>query len=134
MKETITSITAEPTLTTSLISISPNIPDQVVEQLLLQSGGISLGVIISILGAVGMAKWMGLGTLFSKWMDRVDSGTESLKSLADALTRITGDLKDNHSKYLEDHEDILKELAEVKEIIKLEVMPLIKDIERKINK
>jgi hypothetical protein len=43
-------------------------------------------------------------------------------------------LKDNHLKYLEDHKDILDELSEVKEIIKLEVMPLIKDIERKINK
>jgi hypothetical protein len=116
------------------LSINPNIQDKVIEQVLLQSGGVSLGVILSIVGAIGVAKWMGIGSLFAKWMERVDSGTESLKALADALTRITGDLKDNHLKYLEDHKDILDELSEVKEIIKLEVMPLIKDIERKINK
>jgi hypothetical protein len=79
------------------LSINPNIQDKVIEQVLLQSGGVSLGVILSIVGAIGVAKWMGIGSLFAKWMERVDSGTESLKALADALTRITGDLKPTFS-------------------------------------
>jgi hypothetical protein len=119
---------------TPQILINPNIQERIIEQVLLQSGGVGLGFILAFLGALAVGKWFGVGTVFNSWMEKLESGTDSLKELARALTGITEELKDNHLKYLEDHEDILKDIAEVKDIVKTDVVNLLKDIERKITK
>lgn len=122
------------TTETPKITIPASVQDKLIEQLLIQSGGVSLGVILTLAGSIYLAKVLGVGNFITKCIEQVESGTQSLKALTEVLNRITGDLKDNHTKYLEDHEDILEEIAEVKEILKTDVMNQLKDIERKLSK
>ncbi|MBD2449415.1 hypothetical protein H6G76_20070 [Nostoc sp. FACHB-152] len=118
----------------SVLSVPSRVQEKIIEQVLIQSGGVGLGVLLSLIGAIYFAKILGVGNFISKCLEQVDSGTQSLKALTEVLNKITEDLKDNHTKYIQDHEDILEEISEVKEILKTDVMNQLKDIERKLTK
>ncbi|UKO99348.1 hypothetical protein [Nostoc sp. UHCC 0870] len=115
------------------INISPNVQDRVVEQILIQSGGIGLGILISLISSVLMAKWLGLGTFIVKFLERIDKSTESLTSLATSIHQVSKELDLNHDKYVKDHKDILDKVGEVKSLIKEDVMPALRDIERRLG-
>ena len=61
----------------------------------------------------------------NRWMDKLDSETESLRSLANAVNSLAEDSKDNHNKYVTDHQHILNAVSEVKEEVR--------DIKRKLE-
>jgi hypothetical protein len=58
-------------------------------------------------------------------MDKLDSETESLRCLANAVTSLAKDSTNNHNKYVTDHEHILNAVLEVKEEVR--------DIKRKLE-
>ncbi|QSV70063.1 MAG: hypothetical protein HEQ20_03915 [Aphanizomenon flos-aquae KM1D3_PB] len=107
------------------ISISPNVQDKVVEHILLQSGGVGLGLILALIGSVFIFKWLGIPEFIKRWMDKLDSEAESLRSLANAVNSLAEDSKDNHNKYVTDHQHILSAVSEVKEEVR--------DIKRKLE-
>lgn len=107
------------------ISINPNLQDKIVEHILLQSGGVGLGFILALIGSVFIFKWLGIPEFINRWMDKLDSETESLRTLANAVNSLAEDSKDNHNKYVTDHQHILSAVSEVKEEVR--------DIKRKLQ-
>jgi hypothetical protein len=111
--------------TQAQVSINPNVQDKVIEHILLQSGGVGLGFILAFIGSIFIVKWLNIPEFINRWMDKLDSETESLRSLANAVNSLAEDSKDNHNKYVNDHQCILNAVSEVKEEVR--------DIKRKLE-
>ena len=106
-------------------SINPNLQDKLVEHILVQSGGVGLGVILSLIGSVFIVKWLNIPEFINRWMDKLDNETESLRTLANALNSLAEDSKENHNRYVTYHQQILCAVSEVKEEVR--------DVKRKLE-
>ncbi|MEH2330822.1 MAG: hypothetical protein V7K37_17475 [Nostoc sp.] len=61
---------------------------------------------------------MGINKLIVKWVEKLESDTESFRTLANSVQNMTNDSKANHSTYVADHTKIIEEVREVREITK----------------
>ncbi|WP_334821329.1 hypothetical protein [Nostoc sp.] len=75
-------------------------------------------MILTILGLLLLARWMGINKLIVKWVEKLESDTESFRTLANSVQNMTNDSKANHSTYVADHTKIIEEVREVREITK----------------
>ncbi|WP_323294441.1 hypothetical protein [Dolichospermum sp. UHCC 0684] len=117
----------------SVINVSPEFQEQLLEQVLLQSGGISVGVILSFCGAIFLAKYLGVGKLIAGLVDRVEKGTDSLKEVSQGLSRLNCDLTEANRVHVVTHENILNKVDVALDRLQ-ESKELIKDIQRKLDK
>ena len=102
----------------TVISVKPSIQERLVDQVIIQSSGIGLGLILSLFGLYFVANWLGLHQLTAKFMSKLDSDSESLRTLANAVSNMSSDSKDNHRTYVAEHDRILNEVGEVKDLVK----------------
>nr|WP_322719601.1 hypothetical protein [Nostoc sp. ChiQUE02]MDZ8232638.1 hypothetical protein [Nostoc sp. ChiQUE02] len=100
------------------INLNPDTQSKIVDQVLTQSAGVGLGMILTILGLLLLARWMGVNNLISKWVEKLESDSESFRLLANSVQNMSGDTKANHSTYVADHNKIIDEVREVREITK----------------
>jgi hypothetical protein len=100
------------------INLTPDTQSKIVDQVLTQSAGVGLGMILTILGLLLLARWMGVNNLISKWVEKLESDSESFRVLANSVQNMSGDTKANHSTYVADHTKIIEEVREVREITK----------------
>ncbi|MGV0103957.1 hypothetical protein NSTCB13_02600 [Nostoc sp. DSM 114160] len=114
---TFTPVPEAPTAKT-YIKINPDTESKIVDQILTQSLGVGLGMVLTILGLVLLAKWMGVNKLIVKWVEKLESDAESFRSLANSVQNMSGDTKANHGTYVADHNKIIDEVREVREIAK----------------
>jgi hypothetical protein len=117
----------------SVISVPPQFQERLLEQMLLQSGGISVGVLLAMVGAIALAKYLGVGKLIAGAADRVEKGTESLKEVSQGLSRLNCEITEANRVHVVTHENILNKVDVVIERLQ-ESKELIKDIQRKIDK
>jgi len=118
----------------TVINVTPTAQDKIIDQVIVQSGGVGLGIFISLIAFVLTIRYLGAGTLISKFMDNLEKGADSLKSLTTSIDEVTKELDINHQKYVADHKDIIDKIAEVKELLNVKVFDTLRDIERKLNK
>ncbi|BBD59517.1 hypothetical protein NIES2109_23040 [Nostoc sp. HK-01] len=85
------------------VSITPEMQNRVLDQVLIQSSGVGLGIILSILGMVALAEWLGLRAALRGWIDRQKVESEALKNLSNAFTLFL-------SEYKRDNADIQNKL------------------------
>ncbi|KOP22819.1 hypothetical protein AMR41_29430 [Hapalosiphon sp. MRB220] len=95
-----------------------SIPDKVVDQVLLQSGGVGLGVLISIFGTIILLKWLGAGTIIKNILDKLERAIDSATSLASSVEKLADESKEARNKTEIRHNQIMDEFQEVKNIIK----------------
>ncbi|MEH1957650.1 hypothetical protein [Nostoc sp.] len=100
------------------INLSPDSESKIVDQILTQSAGVGLGIIVTLLSLVLLAKWIGINKLIIKWVEKLESDTESFRTLANSVQNMTNDSKANHSTYVADHTKIIDEVRVVREISK----------------
>jgi hypothetical protein len=100
------------------INLNPDTQSKIVDQILTNASGIGLGIIITFLGLIVIARWMGVNNLIVKWAEKLESDTESFRTLANSVQNMTNDSKANHSTYVADHNKIVEEVREVREITK----------------
>jgi hypothetical protein len=100
------------------INLNPDTQSKIVDQVIAQSTGVGLGMILTILGLLLLAKWMGVNNLIAKWVEKLESDSESFRTLANSVQNMSGDTKVNHSTYVADHNKIIDEVREVREITK----------------
>jgi hypothetical protein len=117
----------------SVINVSPEFQEQLIEQVILQSGGISVGVLLAMVGAIALAKYLGVGKLIAGLVDRVEKGTDSLKEVSQGLSRLNCGLTEANRVHVVTHENILNKVDVVIERLQ-ESKELIKDIQRKLDK
>ncbi|MEH1803211.1 MAG: hypothetical protein V7L13_29425 [Nostoc sp.] len=112
---TFTPVPEAPTAKT-YIKINPDTESKIVDQILVQAGGVGLGILLTMVGIIFLLKWLGINQLVVKWMGKLESDAESLRVLANSVQNITSDSKINHSTYTTEHSKILDEVREVKEV------------------
>ncbi len=100
------------------INLSADTESKIVDQILTQSAGVGLGIIVTLLSLVVLARWLGLNTLITKWVEKLESDSQSFRSLANSVQNMSVDSKTHHNKYVEDHSKIIEEVRDVKEITK----------------
>ncbi|MFN6531025.1 hypothetical protein [Nostoc sp. ChiSLP03a] len=100
------------------INLNPDTQSKIVDQILAQSMGVGLGIIVTLLSLVVLARWLGLNALITKWMEKLESDSQSFRSLANSVQNMSVDSKTHHNKYVEDHTKIIEEVREVREITK----------------
>ena len=100
------------------INVSPDTESKIVDQILTQSAGVGLGMILTLLSIVVLARWLGLNNLIAKWMEKLEADSQSFRSLANSVQNMSVDSKTHHNKYVEDHNKIVEEVREVREITK----------------
>ncbi|MCW5317949.1 hypothetical protein GTQ43_30525 [Nostoc sp. KVJ3] len=100
------------------INLNPDTQSKIVDQVLTNASGIGLGIIITLLGLIVVARWLGLNALIAKWMEKLESDSQSFRTLANSLQNMSVDSKVQHNKYVEDHSKIIDEIREVREISK----------------
>jgi hypothetical protein len=105
----------EASLKASVPVPSQEVTDEFYQNLIAQSGGISVGIILAFLGSVAIARWFGLGDFIKGWMKRMEESTDALKELALSFKIIDKNLADNHHQYIRNHKRILDKIDEVKE-------------------
>ncbi|MEH2060278.1 MAG: hypothetical protein V7K97_29920 [Nostoc sp.] len=71
------------------INLSPDTESKIVYQILTQSAGVGLGMILTILGLVLMARWMGVNSLISTWIKKLEGDAESFRSLANSVQNMS---------------------------------------------
>ncbi|NEU81911.1 hypothetical protein [Nostoc sp. UIC 10630] len=98
------------------INLSPNTESKIVDQILTNASGVGLGMILTILGLLLLARWMGINNLIIKWVEKLESDTESFRTLANSVQNMSSDTKANHNTYVNEHSKILEEVRDVKEI------------------
>lgn len=116
------------------INISPSVQDRVLDQILVQSSGVGLGIFISLISFVLLVRWLGAGTFINRFMENIEKGTQSLNNLTSSIGDVSKELDINHQKYVADHQAIIEKIAEVKHLIREDVIDALKEIERKLNK
>ncbi|MBD2694425.1 hypothetical protein [Anabaena catenula] len=117
----------------SVISVSPQFQERLLEQMLLQSGGISIGIIMAMVGSVVLAKYLGVGELIAGAVDRVEKGTESLKEVSKGLSELVCDISEAHRANSISHENIINKVETVIEKLQ-ETKELVKDVQRRLDK
>ncbi|WP_146110948.1 hypothetical protein [Nostoc sp. 'Peltigera membranacea cyanobiont' N6] len=100
------------------INLNPDTQSKIVDQILTQSAGVGLGIIVTLLSLVLLAKWIGVNNLIIKWVEKLESDTESFRTLANSVQNMSGDTKANHNTYVNEHSKIIDEVREVREITK----------------
>ncbi len=114
---TFTPVPEAPTAKT-YIKINQDTEGKIVDQILTQSAGVGLGMLLTILGLVLLARWMGVNNLISTWIKKLEGDAESFRSLANSVQSMSGDTKANHNTYVNEHSKIIEEVREVREITK----------------
>ncbi|MEH1863256.1 MAG: hypothetical protein V7L21_35810 [Nostoc sp.] len=100
------------------INLTPDTESKIVDQILTQSAGVGLGIIVTLLSLVLLARWIGINKLIVKWVEKLESDTESFRTLANSVQNMSTDSKANHNTYVADHTKIIDEVREVREITK----------------
>ncbi len=90
------------------INVSPDTESKIVDQILTQSAGVGLGIIATLLSLVVLARWLGLNNLIIKWVEKLESDSQSFRSLANSVQNMSVDSKTHHNKYVEDHNKIVE--------------------------
>lgn len=116
----------------TVINVSPEFQERVLEQMLLQSGGISVGVLLAMVGAIALAKYLGVGKLIAGLVDRVEKGTDSLKEVSQGLSQLNCELTEANRVHVVTHENILNKVETVIEKLQ-ETKELVKDVQRKLD-
>ncbi|MEA5625330.1 hypothetical protein [Nostoc sp. UHCC 0251] len=98
------------------INVSPDTQSKIVDQILTQSAGVGLGMLLTILGLVLLARWMGVNNLILTWIKKLEGDAESFRSLANSVQSMSMDSKTYHNTYVNDHTKIIEEVREVREI------------------
>jgi hypothetical protein len=117
----------------SVISVPPQFQERLLEQMLLQSGGISVGVLLAMVGAIALAKYLGVGKLIAGAADRVEKGTESLKEVSRGLSELVCDISEANRVNAVSHENIITKVETVLEKLQ-ETKELVKDVQRRLDK
>jgi hypothetical protein len=100
------------------IKLTPDTQAKIVDQILVQSGGVGLGIIATFLTFIILAKWMGVNKLISKWVEKLESDAKSFSSLANSVKDMIEETKSYHATYVANHTKIIDTVKEVKEIVK----------------
>lgn len=119
---------------TPTISISPELTNTLFEKIILESGGVGLGIIIASIGFIWSAKSLGINRIIDKYLVKMDANTESLLNLSNTLYNIAEDLKFNHQDITNRQDEISFKITENNKIINGELRPGIKQIEKNIEK
>lgn len=113
-----------------VVVVSQDIQSKILDQVILQSSGISLGFIIAIAGAIFLFKWTGGVTLINSFINQMEKGSESISSLANSIKSIAEKMTENHHTYIREHERILDEVKDVKDILKDDVVSILKKLDK----
>lgn len=117
----------------SQISVNQNLQDKIVNQILIQSSGIGLGIIISMISAVLMFKWLGADNALGRLLDKIDKGVDSLNNLSIGISQVSRDADSNYKRSIEHKDLIIDRIHEVKVLIKEDILPGLKEIENKLK-
>ncbi len=100
------------------IKINQDTESKIVDQILTNASGVGLGIMVTLLSLVFLAKWLGINNLIVKWVEKLESDSESFRSLANSVQSMSNDTKNYHGTYVADHTKIIEEVREVREITK----------------
>lgn len=100
------------------INLNPDTQSKIVDQVIANTSGVALGMLLTVLGLLLLAKWMGINNLIIKWVEKLESDTESFRTLANSVQDMSSDSKTNHNTYVADHNKIIDEVREVRVITK----------------
>lgn len=82
-----------PSSANSTIIIPAEAQNKIVDQILVQSGGVGLGVILTLAGAVFIARWLGLKGAIQGWVEKQKIEAEALSELSGAFTLFVSDYR-----------------------------------------
>ncbi|MBD2168049.1 hypothetical protein H6G04_27060 [Calothrix membranacea FACHB-236] len=77
---------------TGSLSLTPEQQNKIIDTVILQSGGIGLGIILSIIGILLIFKWLGVRDALIEWAKKQSVQSEMLKSAGDSLESISENL------------------------------------------
>lgn len=105
------SLTEQPIQNT--IKISPSNQDKIVDQVILQGGGVGLGIILAIIGAVFLANWLEIKPAIREWANKQKVEAESLKSISDALNQLIKETQQHNARATEENAKIIQSVSNV---------------------
>ncbi|BAY65000.1 hypothetical protein NIES22_51010 [Calothrix brevissima NIES-22] len=97
----------------NIIELSPNIQDKIVDQVLIQAGGVGLGIVVAIVGALFIANWLGIKPAIEEWSKKQRIESDTLKSISDTLSQLMKDNQLHSNKCAEDNIKITKSIEGV---------------------
>ncbi|AFY49027.1 hypothetical protein Nos7524_3227 [Nostoc sp. PCC 7524] len=97
----------------TFISASPTTQDRIIDQVILQAGGVGLGIILSLIGLILLAKWLGLREAFQEWVHKQKIEAETLKSISDTLNRLNTEYESHRTQSNENTSRIIKSIENV---------------------
>lgn len=83
------------------ISLSPSLQDKLVDSIILQAGGVGLGIVLSIIGVLFIFRWLGLKDAVSKWAEKQSIQGEMLKSINDGLATLIRETTEHNDRMRE---------------------------------
>jgi len=86
---------------------SKNVQDRIIDEILIQSGGVGLGIVFSIITSLFVLKWSGVYSFFGAWLKKEENEAEAIRALVISLQSlvISSGINDK---------TILNELGEIK--------------------
>ncbi|MBD2457772.1 hypothetical protein H6G80_27350 [Nostoc sp. FACHB-87] len=75
------------------VTISPEMQNKVLDQVLIQSSGVGLGIILSVIGFFALLNWLGLKEAIGGWIERQKVESEALKDLTESFRMFLAEYK-----------------------------------------
>ncbi|WP_414575319.1 hypothetical protein [Anabaena sp. CCY 9402-a] len=95
---------------TSVVAISPQAQDKIIDQILVQSSGVGLGIVLSVCGAVAIAYWLNLKPAIASWVEKQRVESEAIKSLSETFSDFAREYRDS-AKEIKDTLDNIKDIV-----------------------
>ncbi|ALF55605.1 hypothetical protein ACX27_26630 [Nostoc piscinale CENA21] len=77
------------------ITIPPESQQRIIDQVLIQSGGVGLGILVTFVAVFTMAYWMGLREAIIGWTDKQKVESEALRNLSTAFSIFLAEYKED---------------------------------------
>lgn len=122
------------TPTQAILNVPPEVTARIIDKILLQSGGVGLGIIIAGWALLAVFQKLGAGQLIQSYITKMEESTEAVKALVRGLDSVSKELNTKHYEYVDQHEEINKNVDHVKAILKEDIGPAIRNIEKDMDK
>lgn len=103
--------TAEKIIVQQSPSYQDRLFEKVADQVILNSAGAGLGIIVTVAGAVFAVKWLGLPEALKTFLENQKSTSEAISRLADGLK----DLIREHEENTEDIRELKSDVRDIKD-------------------
>jgi hypothetical protein len=110
-----------------IVEVPTDFHNRLIDKIIVQSGGVSLGIILSFWGIIYFLNRSGVTSFIKNTIESLEEANQISKALVDVLKDISIELKDNHK-------EEMAMFHQLKDVIHNEIKPILRGIEKDISR